>query len=642
MNKNLCLAAFLAGSLAVAWVGAGYVGTHPLALTMTAIIAAVYALGALELFRFEQATATLARALDTIPPDLARLDDWLDRIHPTLRNPVRLRVEGERAGLPGPALTPYLVGLLVMLGMLGSFLGMVVTLNGAVLALESTTDLQTIRAALAAPVKGLGLAFGTSVAGVAASAMLGLISALCRRARLRAGQGLDTRIAGALRGFSLAHQRQETFRAIQSQASALPEVVDKLQAMMVQMERQSLHLNERLLANQEGFQRDVGAVYTELAGAVDRTLRSSLSESARLAGATIQPAVESAMAGIARETAALHERVAATVDAQLGGIATRFDAAVGSVAATWTTALDRQQRSSASLSDGLRAALEAFATTFEQRSAALLASVGEAHGALRAELAGHDGERQAALLAALETMAAALRAEWQQAGAHTLAQQQEICRALERTARDIGAQAQAHAGDTIAEVARLMQTAAEAPRAAAEVIGELRQQLSHSLARDNQQLAERSRVMQTLGTLLDAINRSAAEQRGAIEALVNASAAMLDRVGGRFAEQVAGESAKMSEVAAQVSGSAVEVASLGEAFGLAVQLFAETNEELVGSLRRIEGALDKSLQRSDDQLAYYVAQAREIIDLSLMSQQRIVDDLQQRAGTPARLAGEAA
>jgi hypothetical protein len=152
-------------------------------------------------------------------------------------------------------MAPYLVGLLVLLGMLGTFLGMVVTLNGAVLALESTTDLHTIRAALAAPVKGLGVAFGTSVAGVAASAMLGLVSALCRRQRLLTGQLLDTRIAGALRGFSLAHQRQETFKAMQAQAQALPEVVSTLQTMMAQLERHNQQLGERLLAGQDSHYR---------------------------------------------------------------------------------------------------------------------------------------------------------------------------------------------------------------------------------------------------------------------------------------------------------------------------------------------------------------------------------------------------
>ena len=135
---------------------------------------------------------------------------------------MRLRIEGERVGLPGPALTPYLAGLLVLLGMLGTFLGMVVTLNGTGMALESATDLQAIRASLAAPVKGLGLAFGTSVAGVAASAMLGLVSALCRRDRLQAAQLLDARIATTLRVFSLAHQREESFKLLQRQARRCP------------------------------------------------------------------------------------------------------------------------------------------------------------------------------------------------------------------------------------------------------------------------------------------------------------------------------------------------------------------------------------------------------------------------------------
>jgi hypothetical protein len=37
--------------------------------------------------------------------------------------------------------------------------------------------------------------------------------------------------------------------------------------------------------------------------------------------------------------------------------------------------------------------------------------------------------------------------------------------------------------------------------------------------------------------------------------------------------------------------------------------------------------MDKSMARSDDQLAYYIAQAREIIDLSVMSQKEIVQEL---------------
>ena len=118
-------------------------------------------------------------------------------------------------------------------------------------------------------------------------------------------------------------------------------------------------------------------------------------------------------------------------------------------------------------------------------------------------------------------------------------------------------------------------------------------------------------------SLLDAVNHASTEQRSAVDALVATSADLLERVGTRFTDHVEAETGKLGVVAAQVTGSAAEVASLGEAFGVAVQVFGESNDKLVAHLQRIESALDKSLARSDEQLAYYVAQAREVIDLSI-------------------------
>jgi hypothetical protein len=137
------------------------------------------------------------------------------------------------------------------------------------------------------------------------------------------------------------------------------------------------------------------------------------------------------------------------------------------------------------------------------------------------------------------------------------------------------------------------------------------------------------------------VNHASTEQRAAIDALVAASAEVLDGVGTRFTDKVEAETAKMAGVAAQVTGSAVEVASLGEAFGFGVQLFSQSNDKLVAHLQRIEGALGKSIARSDEQLDYYVAQAREVIDLSIMSQKQIVEDLQQLARSRAPAASEA-
>ncbi|QKH38455.1 DUF802 domain-containing protein [Achromobacter pestifer] len=1229
MSKYLTnLVVFLAGLAVVGWIGVGYAGTNPLALAVTLLIGVCYLGGALELLRYQQATSALTRALAGLSEAPGNLGSWLDQLPPSLRNAARLRIEGERAGLPGPALTPYLVGLLVLLGMLGTFLGMVVTLRGTGLALESATDLAAIRASLAAPVKGLGFAFGTSIAGVATSAMLGLLAALCRRERVRAAQLLDGKAATTLRVYSQGYQREESFKLLQRQAEvmqrqadALPTLVDQLQAMMNGMAQQNQALSERHMASQDAFQGKAEAAYSRLAAVMEQSMKESVSQSARSAGAALQPVVEATMASLSRETASLQDTVAQAVQRQLEGLTSGFQATTSNVAGIWNQALAGQQRASEALSQDLRASLDHFAQTFEQRSAALLDSVSsrleessgsmshawtqalsrqeqaseklagdnlqaltaaaasfeqhsasllrtlnqshtllqselasrdqqrlaawtdtlgamgatlrqeweqsgaqaaerqeaisatlaqtvrdiaaqaevqarllegvsarmeaaadgvsqqwasalarqeqageklagdnrealaaaaatfeqhsaallqtldQSHTQLQAALASRDQERLAAWTGTLTAMAATLSQEWQQAGADTVArqqaasdtlaqtardiaaqtqaqaglldsvsarletaagsvtqawtetqtrqeqvyaklagdnqqaletaaatfeqhsaallqtldqshaglqaalasrdqerlaawtatltamaaklgqeweqagtqaalrqlevndtlaqtardltsqtqaqagllesvsarletaatgvtqawteaqarqeqanaklagdnqqaletaaaafeqhsaallqtldqshaglqaalasrdqerlaawtgtltamaaklgqeweqagtqaalrqlevndtlaqtardltsqtqaqagllesvsarletaatgvtqawteaqarqeqanaklagdnqqaletaaaafeqhsaallhtleqsqtdlqtalaakdearleawtgklgtiadslraeweqtssytanQQQQICDTLAITAQDISAQTQASANDTIAEIGRLVQAASEAPRAAAEVIGELRQKLSDSMERDNDMLEERNRLLETLGTLLDAVNHTAAEQRTAVDALVSSSAELLERVGTQFTEQAQAETGKLAEVAAQVASGAVEVASLGESFGTAVQLFGESNDKLVAHLQRIEAALDKSIARGDEQLAYYVAQAREVVDLSMVSQKQIIENLQQLAIQRATAGAEAA
>ncbi|WP_459615541.1 DUF802 domain-containing protein [Bordetella sp. 2513F-2] len=767
------LAVFVAGLAAVCWIGAGYAGSNPLALAVTALIGAFYLAGALELQRHQRANAALERSLAGLSTPPSGLQAWLDSLPPGLRNAVRLRIEGERAGLPGPVLTPYLVGLLVLLGMLGTFLGMVATLRGTGAALQSATDLQAIRASLAAPVQGLGFAFGTSIAGVASSAALGLLSALSRRERFRAAQRLDAAIATSLRPHSRPHQREEAFRLLQKQADVMPLLVDRLQAMTTALELQSRTLNERLLASQEAFHGKTEAAYARLLASVEQSMQASAAHSARAAGEAIQPAVEATMSALAREASAWHDTIGRALQRQLDGMAGRFEATTGKVAETWNQALAGQQRTSETMAQDLRSALQRYAETFEQRSAellegisrrletaagnvsaawndalarqeqasgrlaeesrlalaatagtlehhtaSLLRSISQSHAELQTELAVRDEQRLAAWTGSLGDMAATLRQEWEQATRQAAARQQEICDMLARTADAVASQAQEHAratlaeidrlvqaageaprtalalqadlaakdeqrlaawtgslddmaarlrqeweqatlqaagrqqeicdmlartaselssqtreqaSSTIAEVRQLVQAAVEAPKAAADVIGELRQKLTEGMARDNAMLEERNRLLETLGTLLDAVNNASTEQRSAVDALVSTSAELLDRVGTQLADKVGAETGKLAEVAAQVTGSAVEVASLGEAFGTAVQIFSESNEKLLDHLQRIEAALEKSMTRSDEQLAYYVAQAREVVDLSMLSQKQILEDLQQLA-----------
>ncbi|RYF59211.1 MAG: DUF802 domain-containing protein [Comamonadaceae bacterium] len=972
MTRFLHFAVFLVGLAAVGWIGTGYLGTHPLALSITALIGVVYVVGAWELFRYQRTTDALARAVDGLAEPPESLSAWLASVPMSVRQSVQLRVQGERAGLPGPTLAPYLVGLLVLLGMLGTFLGMVATLRGTGAALQSATDLQAIRASLAAPVMGLGFAFGTSVAGVAASAMLGLLLTLCRRARMAVAQRVDVAIATPLRGYSLSHQREERVRLLahqtdllQRQAEALPRVADRLDAMMAAMTRQAEALNHNLLANQERFHTQTVAAYTRLATTLEQALKTGVADTAQAASAAIEPAVQATMSKLAHESAALHERVAASVQQHLDGTSARLDATGADMAATWQQALTEQRASSEALTLHFRTSLDGFAQTFEQRSGALLdgmitrldgaatrlsgawdsalAQNREGHDALAAanqlaltaavahfdrhardlvrevshaqaalvqqvdarstalahELSGsnaalaetigsshaeltrsvstssvaladklaHANEAMAGALSAsnaslasslshsnealvsalsesneslagrvsnahvelastvqtatadltakverstsdlvqqvagsttamvrdvssltsdmvervgtrttdmvdtvggtardmvqgvgtlttdmvervgtratdmvdtvggtatemvhgfdthstrmvegfagtatkmvdgigvtaadlvqrvgasatdliqgvgasatdlidgvgtsaaelmdtvhrsdadlrkafstgdqvratawvesLDALARTLRDEWAQAGALTTARQQEICDALGQTARAIATDTQAHAQATITEIERLVQAASEAPKVAADVVIEVRQKLSDSMARDNSMLEERSRLLETLGSLLDAVNHASTEQRSAVDALVATSADMLARVGSRFTEQVEAETGKLTGIADRVTSSASDVSGLSEAFSSAVATFSESNDKMLTQLQRIESSLDATATRSDEQLAYYVAQAREVVDLSILSQKQILDNLQRLSGGQA-------
>ncbi|OZI29279.1 chemotaxis protein [Bordetella genomosp. 1] len=1102
IRSLISVVVFLAGLAAVVWIGAGYAGSNPLALAVTLTIGAFYVIGAIELLRYHRATQTLVRSVNGLEQAPADLAAWIASLPAALRVAVRQRIEGERVALPAPALTPYIVGLLVLLGMLGTFLGMVATLRGTGVALESATDLQAIRASLAAPVKGLGFAFGTSVAGVATSAMLGLLGALIRRERIAASQQLDARIITTLRPYSAARQREESHQLMLRQAEVMPALVDRLQAMMENMERHQQALGEQLKASQSAFHDKAEAVYTRLAGNVQQAMQDGAAASARAAGEAIRPAIESTLSNLARDTTAWHDTVTAATQQHLDGMSARFDRSATDMAAVWQQALDQQQRANQVLTDDLRASLEGYAQTFDTRAATLLDGVSDrletttrgitdtlqeatgavartwtealerqervgaqlagdnqqalaraaatfqehagallgavnqsnaelqntlasrdeerlsawaeslhemsgalrqqwqesgaqsavqqaeivttlvqtaresalqmqehasgtlaqitalaerlaattaqfeqhagtladrldrSHGELHARLAATDAERLQTFTGSLQGVADALRTQWQETGVAAAERQQDICDALarsaeqlavqareqasqthaelarisqslasaattfeshsdgllstlsashtslqdalasrdearlaawaasmqgladtlrnqwqqtgndhnarhdeivaalalaaeqigtqsrehasqthaeldriaqslaraaatfeshsggllstlsdshaslqqalaerdearlaawaasmqglaetlrdqwqqtgaehngrheeivtalalaaeeigtrarehagqthaeldriaqslaaaantferhsggllstltdshaslqqalaerdearlaawaasmqslaeelrtqwqqagadqearnaaivatlERTAGEITAQAESQASATIAEIGQLVQVAAQAPQAAADVVAELRQKLSDSMVRDNAMLEERARLLETLDTLLEAVNHASAEQRVAVDALISSSADLLDRVGNRFNEQVENETGKLTGVAEQITSSSAEVASLGEAMGAAVQLYGEANETLVEQLQRIEAALDKSLSRSDDQLAYYVAQAREVVDLSMLSQKQILEELQ--------------
>jgi hypothetical protein len=461
--------------------------------------------------------------------------------------------------------------------------------------------------------------------------MLGLMSAVSRRERMVAAQLLDTKIATSLRRFSLTHQRQATFKALQLQSQTLPAVVDQLQALMTQMERMSQQLNARLVSNQESFHSHIKGVYTDLAASVDRSMRDSLLQSAQAAGDSIIPVVEAAMQGIADEANLAHQRMAATTQSQLDALTSRLGATASTAV---QTVMDTLVTTAQTITDQTQTSAR---NTLGELSRAMASNdeLMRTRGDSEANWTRQHSERMDQVAKLLRAELGALRDAETLRGKAAVERLGELQAALTSHLTTLG---------TALEdpITRLIQTAAEAPRAAAEVIGQLRNEISNSVARDNALLEERSSILETLNSLLNAINFASIEQRSVIDSLVASSAVALNHAGSQFSTQVNAETAKLSDIAAHVTSSAVEVSSLSETFRFAVGSFNDANGKLIESLQRIEGAMNKSMARSDDQLAYYVAQAREIIDLSLMSQKEIFEELRQLPGKQAANAFEVA
>lgn len=608
MTKLVFGAAFLIGAVAILWIARIFLGVDKLGLAVTALIGAVYVVGACELWFYRRASASLTKALDNTNGPVDDLPSWLQQLDSSLRVSVSNRAQGERVGLPAPVLTPYLVGLLVMLGLLGTFIGMVDTLKGAVVALEGSSELEAIRAGLAAPIEGLGLAFGTSVAGVAASAMLGLLSTLSRRERLQASQYLDSKSESAFSHYSANYQQKMAFQAIQEQAQALPEVASQLTSLVASLENLGDQLGAKLLNNQEQFQSQTANHYKQLATSVEQSLKDSLAESKELLNSTIQPIADQTLAHLTDSAESVQQALMHANEQQIIG----FNEAVNELRAEASGSIDSAVKTQA---DSTQALMQEVSNS--------LSTVGdELRQSTSSLLAGFDATSQ----------------QWVE---QQNLQREQMSVATAEQLSNMEAVVADHLSQLTlsleAPMTRLIETASETPKAAAQVIEKLRDEMTKNVERDNDLLAERAQLMEQLDTLSATLESNSKSQRDAIDALVENSSNTLSQVSQQFGEQMAQESSKLVGVADRFASSSVEIASMSESFGAAVGLFGESNAKLIESLTRIETSLEQSNSRSDEQLAYYVAQAREIIDHNLLSHQQILGALKSNSlGMPAK------
>ncbi|MBT5752098.1 MAG: flagellar motor protein MotA, partial [Rhodospirillaceae bacterium] len=156
----------------------------------------------------------------------------------------------------------YLIGLLIFLGLLGTFWGLLGTIGsvgGVINSLEVTSgDLGTVfgelKAGLKAPLEGMGTAFSSSLFGLAGSLVLGFLDLQAGQAQNRFFNDLEEWLAGQTRlssGVGSADGDQSVPVYIQALLEQTADNLENLGSIMSRSEERQATANSSLVSLNE-------------------------------------------------------------------------------------------------------------------------------------------------------------------------------------------------------------------------------------------------------------------------------------------------------------------------------------------------------------------------------------------------------
>jgi hypothetical protein len=146
----------------------------------------------------------------------------------------------------------YMVGLLVFLGLLGTFWGLLDTIQSVGRTIgtldtkvsESALVFEELKSGLAAPLKGMGTAFASSLLGLSGSLVLGFLELQASHAHNRFYNELEEWLSGITEltpgGVSPNEQlSRQLYAAVYEMQRAITELTERLQASLPQQEQHS-------------------------------------------------------------------------------------------------------------------------------------------------------------------------------------------------------------------------------------------------------------------------------------------------------------------------------------------------------------------------------------------------------------------
>ncbi len=393
------------------------------AFGILALIACGLLGGTIELWRRLNGQAARRRGVEALKqnpqgPMPEALKDWSEAA-----------LQGRPLWSKGLDFTTYLIGLVVLFGMLGTFLGLVETLSGARSLLTSNPDLESLRAGLLEPFAGLTRAFGTSIAGVSASGALGLSAVLVRRDADRVRQQFLAFVSHDWRDRTPEGQQQEALALLTQSSQLWPKAAETLGKALEKIELLGAKLDERSAQQKGASEALQKALVSQLERGINEGLLQSISQFAdameqraeRSAERTLdvlkQGLDENAQALTAR-MAAFSEALQARLDAGLSDLSDRLcgtlQQSFSSMASAFANEAQAQTAALQTLPQTLQTELHALSLGVQLELQSAVLAMGEAE---KERTAAAQSELRTASAQALQQMAAfeaEIHAEWHQ------------------------------------------------------------------------------------------------------------------------------------------------------------------------------------------------------------------------------------
>ena len=586
------------GAGLVAFSAASQSGDEVVGQALVYVIAAAFLGGIAELWLRARSAERLAAEVDALSRAGAGPDAVEAAESPGLREIVAGWRTGRVVGPPAAGFTPYLVSLVVMVGLLGTFMGFVDTLAGARAAISGSADLETLKAGLAQPLGGLGRAFGVSLAGVSASAALGAAAAFARRIEVSAYAAARRLVSGALADRAPTARQLVALEALSAQADALPRAAEALSQVVARLEALGPALEAaqtRGAAQLSSTLHDsVRALQAEISAGFQQSTSSARDAMAHLGDVAAERLAASGAEAFERWTTALDARFEALthrVDAALAQTTRGVDEALSRAGAAEAERLAQQsavvvafqaqmvegQRGAEASAASVRALVEAVQVAAAQTAQALPAQLERLGEALRRVEATSDAHA-IALRTALTEVERAATARLDEAHARAT---DRLDAAQTATAERLAATSQAMSSELAAHLDRFIAAQSERAGEAATVIARLDVSLSEHLAS----------LGAALSVPLAEVTRAALEAPMAATRLVEAAAVRAQALEAREDDRAARMDAL--ETARLARADALETARLARA------------DALLEALASLEGRVQASVDAQANRLAEF-------------------------------------